>query len=177
MTTQEARLHVRYSGWASRKLVEAAAALSPEERTRDLGVSHESLHRTLAHIYFGDSVWYTRTVDQSRPVPNPKELPSMEALRSDWSALQVNWEKWADSLDDSGLQRIAQYNLLDGSPFETPVWQIVMHVVNHATLHRGQVMAMLRQLGTKPPATDLIYYYREIRAAPLDANLSGKRCY
>jgi uncharacterized damage-inducible protein DinB len=50
---------------------------------------------------------------------------------------------------------------MDGKPFETPVWQIVLHVVNHATLHRGQAMALLRQLGMKPPPTDLIFFYRE----------------
>jgi uncharacterized damage-inducible protein DinB len=165
MTAQEARLHVRYTGWASRKLVEAAANLTPEERTRAMGVSHESLQKTLAHIYFADSVWYTRTVDSARPVPNPKELPSMETFTAEWSALQSNWEKWAGGLSDADLERIAQYKLLDGTPYETPVWQILMHVVNHATLHRGQVMAMLRQLGTKPPPTDIIYYYRELKIA------------
>ncbi|MBV8846708.1 MAG: DinB family protein [Bryobacterales bacterium] len=165
MTAQEARTHIRYSGWASRKLVDAAANLTPEQRTRHMGVSHESLQKTLAHIYFGDSVWYTRTVDTSRPVPNPDETPSIETLADSWSSLQTNWEKWADSISDADLQRIAHYKQRDGTPYESPVWQIVMHVVNHATLHRGQVMAMLRQLGAKPPATDLIYYYREKAAA------------
>jgi uncharacterized damage-inducible protein DinB len=45
------------------------------------------------------------------------------------------------------------------------VWQIVTHVVNHATLHRGQIVAMLRQLGAKPPATDILWYYRELKTA------------
>ena len=40
-----------------------------------------------------------------------------------------------------------------------------MHVVNHATLHRGQAMGMLRQMGIEPPHTDLLYYYRELAAA------------
>jgi uncharacterized damage-inducible protein DinB len=54
---------------------------------------------------------------------------------------------------------------MKGNPYETPLWQIVMHVVNHATLHRGQVMAMFRQLGVGPPPTDLIFYYREQKSA------------
>ena len=54
--------------------------------------------------------------------------------------------------------------MMDGKQYESPVWQIVLHVVNHATLHRGQVVAMLRQLGMTPPGTDLIYYYRELEA-------------
>ena len=165
MTAQQARQHLRYSGWASRKLMEAAGTLTPEELTRPMGVSHESLQKTLAHIYFADSIWYTRTVDAARPVPNPKDLPSMETLTIEWQNLQENWEKWSEALSDSDLERDAHYKLLDGTPFTTPVWQIVLHLVNHATLHRGQVMAMLRQLGTKPPATDLIFYYRELKAA------------
>ena len=40
-----------------------------------------------------------------------------------------------------------------------PAWQIVMHVVNHATLHRGQIVGMLRQLGVKPPTTDIVFHY------------------
>ena len=89
----------------------------------------------------------------------------METLTVDWQNLQENWEKWSEGLSDCDLDRDANYTLLDGTPFTTPVWQIVLHLVNHATLHRGQVMAMLRQLGTKPPATDLIFYYRELKAA------------
>jgi uncharacterized damage-inducible protein DinB len=165
MTAQEARLHIRYSGWASRKLMEAAATLTEEQRTRSMDVSHESLQQTLAHTYFADSVWYTRTVDPSRPVPNPSDRPSMESLMADWPDLQRKWEAWADSISDAGLERVAQFKLLNGTPSELPVWQIVNHVVNHATLHRGQVVAMMRQLGAKPPATDILWYYRELKAA------------
>ena len=89
----------------------------------------------------------------------------METLTAAWGNLQSGWEAWAGSLTDGDLERVAQYKALDGTPFESPVWQIVLHVVNHATLHRGQVMAMLRQLGAKPPATDLIYFYRDLKAA------------
>jgi uncharacterized damage-inducible protein DinB len=165
MTAQEARLHIRYSGWASRKLVEAAANLTPEERTRPMNVSHESLQRTLGHVYHADLIWYIRTVDSSLPAPDWDEPPSMESLNSDWKALQQKWESWADSLADSDLERVAHYKLMNGNPGDSLVWQIVNHVVNHGTLHRGQVVAMLRQLGAKPPATDIIYYYRELKAA------------
>ncbi|HEY7336643.1 MAG TPA: DinB family protein [Bryobacteraceae bacterium] len=165
MTAQEARLLIRYSGWASRKLIEAAANLTPEERGSPMGVSHESVQQTLAHIYFADSAWYTRTVDSSRPVPNPEDRPTLESLSSVWQDLQGKWEAWTDSISDADLERVAVYKLRDGSPGETPVWQIVTHVVNHATLHRGQVVAILRQLDIKPPATDILWYYRELKTA------------
>ncbi len=162
MTAAEARLHIRYSGWASRKLVDAVEHLTAEERVRPMGVSHESVQKALGHIYAADRAWYSRTMDPTAPVPPLGELHTMEALTSDWRELQTNWEVWADSLTDVDLERAFEYKLRDGTTGQTAVWRVVLHVVNHATLHRGQVMAMLRQLGVKPPATDLIFYYREV---------------
>ena len=109
MTVDEAVLHLRYSTWASRKLVEAVETIWPE--------------------------------------------------------IQRRWEAWALSQTDADLAKDVSYKLMDGSAGQSPAWQIVLHVVNHGTLHRGQVMAMLRQRGIAPPATDLIYYYRELRPA------------
>jgi len=54
---------------------------------------------------------------------------------------------------------------LSFGPARDPRWQIMQHVVNHGTYHRGQVIAMLRQLGAKGVATDLIAFYRERKAA------------
>ncbi len=88
-----------------------------------------------------------------------------ESMDQEWPELQRRWEEWAASLTDADLARVVPYKAMNGTPYETPVWQIVLHVVNHATLHRGQVMAMLRQLGVAPPPTDLIFYYREKKIA------------
>ena len=52
--------------------------------------------------------------------------------------------------------------MLDGSPGSAPFWQMVQHVVNHGSYHRGQLTTMLRQLGAAPAKSmDLIGYYRE----------------
>ena len=163
MTPQEVSLHLRYSGWASRRLLEAARALAPDDISKPMGVSHQSLLGTLAHIYFADRIWYRRTVDPSMPAPDPSYVPPLESLTAEWQELQKKWEAWSDSLTDADLERKVQYRYMNGDPGETPAWQIVMHLVNHATLHRGQAMGLLRQLNTKPPGTDLISYYRELK--------------
>jgi uncharacterized damage-inducible protein DinB len=155
MTVEEARLHISYSGWASCKLLGAALALSEEERHRDFGVSHKSLIGTLEHVFLGDRVWYVRTAA-------PGVLPADEPLDVAWPKLQKLWEDWAAGLSDPDLTRVVDYTDLKGYLHRASVWQIVLHVVNHATLHRGQAMSLLRQLGVAPPPTDLIYYYREI---------------
>jgi uncharacterized damage-inducible protein DinB len=163
MTAAEARTHIRYSGWASRRLLDAAEALTHEERTKPMGVSHESIQGTLGHIHAADRIWYKRTVEPEMIMPSMPEMASIEATAADWPDLQRKWEAWADSLTDQDLERVVTYKMLNGTPGESPASHVVLHLVNHATLHRGQVVAMLRQLGVKPPVTDLIFYLRELR--------------
>lgn len=156
MTAEEIRLHIFYSGWASRKLLDAALALPEEQQQREFGVSHKSLFGTLEHIFLADRIWLSRTVD-------PKVLQSEETFPMAWAPVQLRWERWASVLTHQEIVRSVDYKDLKGNPHRTPVWQIALHLVNHATLHRGQAMSLLRQLGVAPPPTDLIFYYREIK--------------
>jgi uncharacterized damage-inducible protein DinB len=86
-------------------------------------------------------------------------------VEGDWSSVQKRWEQWADSITDADLERVIDYKDLRGAERQSLAKEMVMHVVNHATLHRGQVMSMLRQMGIAPPQTDLIFFYREEKAA------------
>lgn len=159
MTADEARTHIRYSGWASRKILEAASSIPPHDLARANGISHGSLLGTLTHIYEADTIWYIRAVDSTEPLIRNAEFATLSAR---WPELQRKWETWADGTTDKDLDRVIDYKLLVGGSGSSRVSQIVLHVVNHATLHRGQVMGMLRQIGIDPPHTDLIYYYREL---------------
>ena len=153
MTKDEARTHLRYSGWASRRLLDAALALDPELQHREMNVSHKSLFDTLAHIHSADRAWLGRVLGSPITQDDQMELA--------WPEIQRRWVEWSETLEDSDLDRIIAYKDFRGNDHQTPLCQIVLHVVNHATLHRGQVMAMFRQLGVAPPPTDLIFYYRE----------------
>ena len=161
MTTGEIQQHVSYSGWASRKLLDAAMALSDEDQRREFGVSHKSLLGTLEHTYFADRIWFARTVDPRVVTGGFADFSPGDSLATAWPSLMKRWETWAAALSHQDLVRTVSYKDLKGTAYTTPVWQIVLHVVNHATLHRGQAMSLLRQLGVAPPPTDLIFYYRE----------------
>jgi uncharacterized damage-inducible protein DinB len=165
MTAEEARTHIRYSDWASRKVLEAVLGLSPEEQARPMSVSHESIAKTFVHIYFADAIWYSRIAEPSYPVPSPDALPSFNFVAEEWPRLQAKWEAWADGAGDADIARQVLFQSRYFGDGGLPAWQIVMHVVNHATLHRGQIVSMLRQLGAKPPATDIVFYYFEQSAA------------
>ena len=161
MTPAEACLHLRYSAWASRKLVEAVRAVPDVDFQQPVGVSHSSLLGTLAHILWADWLWFTRVVG-----PMGKPGQTREMLEIVWPELNANWVSWAERASQAEVNRVVEYtSILDGQTAHTPASQIVLHVVNHATLHRGQVMGMLRQLGIPPPDTDLMNFYRELAAA------------
>jgi uncharacterized damage-inducible protein DinB len=158
MTSAEALQHLNYSAWASRKLVEAVRAVPDADLAKPVGVSHHSLLGTLAHILWADWLWFTRVVE---PMGKPGE--TREAVETVWLELHGKWITWAERASDAEVNRIVEYtSILDGKMARTPACQIVLHVVNHATLHRGQVMGMLRQNGIAPPNTDLMNFYREL---------------
>ncbi len=115
----------------------------------------------LCHILMADRVWLARVT--GRVLANPRE--QTEPVETEWPRILEQWEALANTWTDTDLASVITYKDLKGTPYQTPLWQIVLHVVNHATLHRGQVMAMFRQLGVAPPSTDLIFFYREQQTA------------
>ena len=62
--------------------------------------------------------------------------------------------------DERAREPVA-YSTMEGTPWRQPIWQVLLHVVNHGTHHRGQVSGFLRTLGHTPPVTDLICFYRQ----------------
>ena len=155
MTAADLQLHIRYSNWASRVLMDAVRALPSAEVAKPTGISHQSIQGTMAHLHFADWIWYTRVADAM-----DKPAETMDALEREWPALQERWERFCDALSDADLSRAISYRSIRGYDGVATVEQIVMHLVNHGTLHRGQVMGMIRQLGIAPPSTDLIRYLR-----------------
>ncbi len=153
--------HLDYSRDASMLLLDAVAALPPEEQERDRGASHGGLLGTLRHVFFADRIWLSRLQGAPRFVlADPGESPTAEKLREAWPALLDEFKAQVTAFGDAGVVETFDFVNLAGKAFRMPRWQALLHVVNHGTLHRGQVMGMLRQMGVPPPATDLIYYYQ-----------------
>ncbi len=156
------RLHLDYSTWASRRLVDAAANLGAEELSRDFNTSDKNVLGTLAHVFAGDRVWLARVKGETPgPFLTPEDL-RLEVLQNDWPALQQRWKLYADQLSDQDVLAVISYRDTRGNPYQSPLWQILLHLVNHGTHHRGQVSGFLRAMGHTPPPTDLIAYYRSL---------------
>ncbi len=157
------RTHLDYTTWASKRLVDAASALAPEELTRDFGTSDHSVLGTLVHVYAADRIWLGR-IRGNPPAKflDPGKDLRIEVLRDDWPKLLEEWRAWAAGLTDDSIGARLPYKDIKGNLYQTPIWQIVLHIVNHGTHHRGQVAGFLRVMGHPPPPLDLIAYYRTL---------------
>ena len=165
MTLQDLRTLLDYHYWARDRVLTAAGALGAEQFTRDLGSSFRSVRDTLAHTYAAEWAWYSRWQGQS-PIAllGYDQFADVASLRAVWSAHEVKMRSFLEGLEEDGIGRVIEYKLLSGEPGASPYWQMLQHVVNHASYHRGQVTTMLRQLGAAPPKPmDLIAYYRTRR--------------
>lgn len=148
-----------YTEYANHLALDAAERLTEEQRRHDFKSSHGSIHGTLVHMAGGEWIWLERwkEVSHSR-IWTADDFADITALRSRWRGIENERREMLESLTEEKLRQNLSYKNIKGEPFTLPLVEQMQHVVNHATLHRGQVVGMIRQLGLQPPAVDLLYY-------------------
>jgi uncharacterized damage-inducible protein DinB len=162
MNLQDLRTLLDYHYWARDRLLEAIAPLTADQLNRDLGSSFPSIRQTVVHIYAAEWAWYSRWQGSSPTALLPDErFPDVAAIRSAWLELEEKMRAFLDGLGEDGVARVFDYKLLNQQPGSSPLWQMLQHVVNHASYHRGQVTTMLRQISAQPgKSMDAIAFYR-----------------
>jgi uncharacterized damage-inducible protein DinB len=166
---------VAYSAWATQQLLDACSALTADELERHLNASHGSIVGTLRHIYYGERAWSSRlranalppldNLSDPEPFPDLPSEPDLEVLKQKWPEVWSSLQEWLENLPEAELDRDLYCRRNNGKDFCISRWELLRHIVNHSTLHRGQIMGMLRALGKQPPNTDLFTYYLEIAPA------------
>jgi uncharacterized damage-inducible protein DinB len=162
MNLQDLQTLLDYHYWARDRLLDALEALTPEQYNRDLGNSFKSIRDTITHIYAAEWAWYSRWKGESPTALLPADrFPDLAALRRQWAEHEALMRAFVNSLKEADTSRVIEYKLLSGQPGASPIWQMLQHVVNHASYHRGQITTMLRQIGVAPAKPmDMIAYYR-----------------
>ena len=155
--------HLDYHAWATGKTLDAVAPLTHENLHRDMKNSFRSIWDTLVHIYQADSIWYSRHQGNATGTLAmfPAD-PTLDGLRVQWADVQARLRKYAEELPDADFERVINYRLLSGAEWASPVYENLLHVVNHGTYHRGQIVTMLRQQDAKGVTTDFIAYLRQL---------------
>ena len=162
MTVEDIRLLYDYNAWANNRILDACARLSPEEFARCLGSSFPSVRDTLVHIMGAEWLWRERWNGKMPTHLLPaNDFPDLTSIRTRWSEISANLLTFTAKLRAQDLARVHHIRTTRGEPYSHPLWEMMQHLVNHGTYHRGQVTTMLRQLGMHPVATDLIAFYRQ----------------
>lgn len=161
MDVTEARELFDYNAWANRRLFDGLDALSPEEYGRDLRSSHGGIGGTVAHIVWAEDLWFTRWRGAPPPaVPQGRDLPTLAAARERWERIEAERAAWLAAFPEARLTATIVVRPTAGGEFQHTFAQMFRHLVYHSGYHRGQVVTLLRQLGHRPPSTDLILYHR-----------------
>lgn len=160
---------IRQSAWANRQLLEGCAALTAEELARDFRISHANILATLCHTYDGERVWLnclqtTADLGTWRLPQGPAPACSLDFLEEKWPDIWNGYESWLEGVPETSLEIEVNLQLPGGIESQEierrfPRWKILRHVLEHSTLHRGQVVGMIRMLGHQPPPNSPMDFY------------------
>ena len=131
--------------------------LSHEQFTQAVGYSHGSVRNQILHLMSADDAWFSelRGVAPSEPLP-PADFDDRKIIRAHWDIIEQNMRDYLARLRD---------DMLFDRPIKEPeedkvliVWQVLLHVVNHGTDHRAQLLRLLNDLGVDTKSQDYIFY-------------------
>jgi uncharacterized damage-inducible protein DinB len=149
-----------YNRWAHRAFFKAVLDLPEGEADREFATSFPSIRATLAHMVGAELIWLLRWEGVRPSVPAGwGDLP-VSALRDALHDVEARQDAFVSSLESDRLDRELEYQDLAGNTHRSRIDHMLVHVVNHASYHRGQLASLLRQLGRIPPSTDFIRYAR-----------------
>jgi len=171
MNQDDIQLLYEYDRWANNRVLQAAAALSDEQFTRDLVGSFRSVRDTLVHIIGGEWGWlaywkepnpaaaFITDLRKRREVLfRPEAFPAAAAVQRKWAEVEKEQAEFVNGVTDESLGKMIPVRTTQVS-----LGHLMQHMANHSTYHRGQVAVMMRQLGAEPVATDFHVFLVEGR--------------
>lgn len=156
MQADEVRFLFAYDRWATRRVLAALDGLDPAAWAQPGAVGDRSLGEVLVHHLGASQRWRHGFQDTGEsPSPEREPLPTIQQMRERWEAEWEAVDAWLPTVTDRFVAYVHE---------GVPVWQMLVHVVNHGTQHRAEAAALLTAEGRSPGELDLIFYAEE-RAA------------
>lgn len=154
--------YAAYHHWANQKLTEQILTLTEEHHHREIASSFSSLYKTVLHLWQAESIWWQRMkLQENIVVPGLSLHPAMQEAVNGLLKQDKDWQEWVEQASQLQMEHEFSYQNSKKEKFRQPVWQMLLHMFNHGTYHRGQLVTMLRQLGEdKIAQTDYIHYSR-----------------
>lgn len=155
--------YATYHIWANQQLLKIALKLTEEQQNQTIVSSFDSVRKTILHMLDAESIWWQRLQLQEKIIrPSDNNNSSLKEIVQQMDVQSKVWLEKIKGMKENQLQFVFAYQNTKREMFKQPVWQMLLHLYNHANFHRGQLVTLYRQLGiTKIPATDFILWSRK----------------
>jgi uncharacterized damage-inducible protein DinB len=153
----------RYKAWADDLFLSVVSSIPSVELNAPRPIVFGSLIRTLNHSYAMDYVWQCHLLGKPHGLAtrNPEDCPAIEELAASQRSMDAWYVNYADSITETELAEIIEFEFIGGGTGRMSRREIILHVVNHTTYHRGHAACILYYLNVFPPTTDLPVFLRE----------------
>ena len=157
------RMLMRYKAWANRRLYQSIFELPEKEIIARRQIVFGSILRTLNHVYAMDLVWQAHLEGKPHTFStrNPETCPAFSELRDTQQRIDDWYVNYTDELQPEAGEVTVNFTFIGGGSGSMSRCDILLHVVNHTTYHRGHVADMIYQIPAKPPTTDLPVFLRD----------------
>jgi uncharacterized damage-inducible protein DinB len=164
MNVREYIEHVyEYGRWANRRYLDVAEGITDEQLHGEQGHSWGSVHSVFVHMMSSETVWLKRWHgDSPKAHLDPKDFPSLRILRDQWTAVENQMREFIQQQTEDSLASPMSYSNFSGETFRVPLWQMMMHVPNHETHHRGELAAMFALMNVAHPEEEVIQYFLDL---------------
>ncbi|ULU27909.1 DinB family protein [Dyella terrae] len=164
MSTPYLQKLLRYRDWADQLTYAAVAALPEGASTAPRATVFGNMLRTLSHSWVVDDIFQAHLQGRahghtSRNTPEPLPLDELWARQQ---AMNAWYQDYASTLTPAQAAEVVAFQFIGGGEGRMTREEMILHVVNHATYHRGFVADMFYQVPAKPPATDLPVFLRDV---------------
>ena len=154
--------YAAYNTWANKKMIEIANQLSDEQINKEIISSFPSIYKTVLHLMEVEYVWWQRLKLVEQTTVPGWFTGNFDELTKKLIELSQQWEGWVLNANDTNINHVFAWYNIKKEYCKEPVYKMLMHLFNHQTLHRGQLIMMFRQLGIdKIPPTDFMVFGRK----------------
>ncbi len=154
--------YAAYNIWANKKIIETANQLSEEQINKEIISSFPSVYKTMLHLMEVENVWWERLKLVERTTLSGWFTGNFDELSKKLLELSRQWCEWIQSANEANITHVFAYQNSKMEHFKQPVYEMLLHLFNHQSYHRGQLVTMFRQLGLdKIPPTDFIVFSRK----------------
>lgn len=162
------RRFARYKGWADRLIFDAVAALPEDEALKPRASVFRSMVHTLNHVAVIDRIFQAHLEGREHgySARNTAEHPPLAQLWREQEAIDAWYIAWSDALTEAAAAEAVDFTFVGGGAGRMTRGEILLHVVNHTSFHRGYVSDMIYQVPARPPVTDFPVFLRDVPQLP-----------